>query len=223
MLIVLGFMWASQANALITSKKLDVLFVIDDSGSMNIHQQNLAKSASAISQIFANLDVNTEVLTTSVATGGKFGTPVRNSLNVDFTALLAQDVLVGTSGDSLEQPFQTLATALSPLLLSTANVGFLRADADLLVVFLTDTEDQSPILALSIASQLRTLKGPQQIFVVSGMPDRTNTSCDSENMIPTKITELTNIFQGQIFDICSPPSFTTNFSAALVKATSIPR
>jgi hypothetical protein len=220
-IFVLGLISGSSAHAFMSTQKLDVIFVIDDSGSMQIHQQNLGSAVSAIPKYVGKVDINASVITTSVEGGGRIVAPILNSSSPSFVTDLGQVISVGTGGSAVEEPFATLSAALSPQMLSGINSGVVRPDADLMIVFLTDTEDQSSMPSMTVGQQLKSIKGNQQVFVLAGMPDRSNKSCQAEDMEPLKITELVQEFNGQVFDICSAPQFPTNFSKAIVQALNL--
>jgi len=136
----------------------DILFVIDDSGSMADEQTNLQNNlASFITALrdspVAN-DFQVAVTTTSVsiwgantATGehGSFVAPVLAGDSPNLVADFQAQVLVGTAGFGKEQPLAAIELALSPALLApgAANEGFLRPGARLAVVILTDEDDCS--------------------------------------------------------------------------------
>ncbi len=62
----------------------------------------------------------------------------------DTEAQFAEMVAVGTSGSGIEMGLEGAKLALSEPLLSTDNAGFLRDDANLSIVFVSDEEDSSP-------------------------------------------------------------------------------
>lgn len=155
--------------------KLDVMFVIDNSGSMYSAQSNLAKNFPAIIETFLkkNLDFQIAVTTTDaylalpawtpyynqIPTPGYYeerpqeekawfraGTPNQPSpyriLNSGSQNLLQNFILnatQGTYGRGDERSLQSLRAAL----VSPGNSGFLRADAYLAIVILTDEDDFS--------------------------------------------------------------------------------
>lgn len=143
--------------------KTDVLFVIDDSGSMSQEQTNLQTNLNTFistlkSSPIAN-DFQIGVTTTSVegfdgTTGGyqqgkliynvPTGTPaVLDGNRADLVNEFSTRVVVGTGGSGKEQPFRAMELALSPALLDNVNLGFLRSGSRLAVVFLTDEDDCS--------------------------------------------------------------------------------
>lgn len=68
-------------------------------------------------------------------------------------------VRVGTNGSGTEQGLETAVLALTPPLSTAANAGFLRADANLAVVVVTDADDQSPQPVAYYQSRLLNIKG----------------------------------------------------------------
>lgn len=158
-------------------QKVDLLFVVDNSGSMADEQINLVNSfPSFIDEIQTQLE-DTEgyhigIITSDlylfdqgcaqegamvIATGGtdssasvcgpyaegnRYMTELDN-LDVAFSCA-AQ---VGTGGDGNERPMQTMQAALSPMLNApgACNAGFLRDDALLVIVIITDEEDDHEI------------------------------------------------------------------------------
>lgn len=199
---------ASQAGA-----KSDVLFVIDDSGSMGPHQANLAAQAQLIANelSFYN-DLNAAVITSSnwnnlptFPTGsGKFVGPVLNSLNNDFVSGLGQQFKVGTGGDATEVFFDNILLATTEPLLSGANAGFLRPDSDLLLVLVTDTEDQSTNTnAQNLWTHLKGLKPNNAINVLSVTSlDPLLCSAESELGQKTGIKDFVTLSQGQTINLC---------------------
>jgi hypothetical protein len=156
-------------------KQVDLLFVIDNSGSMADEQLNLAASVpsfiAAMQQELAETEgYNIGVITTDLyiydiscaplsigtlvtMTGGDFSSnqqcdPYSSGLrfmtendNLDNKFNCA--ARVGVSGNGDEHPMEAMLTALQPPLseVGGCNEGFLRDDALLVVVFITDEED----------------------------------------------------------------------------------
>jgi hypothetical protein len=137
--------------------KTDILFVVDDSGSMAPHQTNLANNlATFINRLKTSPVVNDfqiGVTTTSVAdfngnlTGeqGCFVGPILVGSSPTLVADFQGQVAVGTGGSGKEQPLRAMRQALAgPRPGScTNNSGFLRPGAKLAVVILTDEDDNS--------------------------------------------------------------------------------
>jgi hypothetical protein len=169
-------------------QKMDIVFVVDDSGSMKEEQSNLASNFPKVIELLnsfrtkggAQLDWRAAVTTTgrtvtySVvppalpsipglpplptqtippttepgddgayrdACGGTQRWVERNEPGAaQRVACLAQ---VGTAGPSVEMPLESLSLALGDRVVDGTNAGFLRDDALLAVVILSDEDDCS--------------------------------------------------------------------------------
>ena len=70
------------------------------------------------------------------------------TIDDDYRTLFAERAVVGTSGADKEKGLEAAAYALSPSVALGANQGFLRPEAELLVIFISDEEDCSDNFAL---------------------------------------------------------------------------
>lgn len=154
-------------------QKVDLLFVIDNSGSMADEQTNLVNSFPAfideIQTQLADTDgyhvgvvssdaylfnqgcpIEGAMVTATGGTGssnavcGPYSTGQRYMTEADDLAqTFACAARVGTEGDGNERPMLTMQRALSPELNGPGgcNEGFLRDDALLVIVIITDEED----------------------------------------------------------------------------------
>lgn len=198
----------------------DMLFVIDNSGSMTEHQQNLASQTPALVNRIAmksGSSVNAAVISVdmdgnygnSAAMGEFAGSPgVLNSGIANFGSILANRVLLGTNGSGKEMHFDAIKAALSEPLLSGKNAGFLRESAHLSVILLTDAEDQSTVGASEVAGHLKNLKGTAGVstFAIMAPSTVTDGDChkDDTNQPAVRIEEFLQLTGGSAFNICSP-------------------
>lgn len=143
-------------------RKLDVLFVVDNSGSMSSSQTALASNFPSFINYFKNkgYDFKLAVTTTDAFYGYQFPTNGcslctaeqtrfrsgtnpkiyvidKNTPNLD--SVFAQNVAVGTGGSGDERAFSSFEGALS----SSLNANFHRTDAYLAVILVSDEEDFS--------------------------------------------------------------------------------
>ncbi len=156
-------------------KYMDLVFVIDDSGSMSQEQVNLAAIFPKFIDVIntfktkdgTEIDYRIAVTTTDVlgnTADGKFRTTTgmsrawleRSDKNVAST--FATIANVGTRGSSTERPLEGSRQALTTRL-KDSNAGFLRTDALLGIVYLTDEDDSSSGTVDSYVSTFDTLKG----------------------------------------------------------------
>lgn len=140
------------------NSKVDILFVIDDSGSMDWHQKNLSTNIDLfLSGLAQNkfIDYHIGVISTAEepvnvngGAGPGAGRLAGNIRYVDRNTpngldILKNNMLLGTWGSATEKMFAPTYLALTQPNLSGWNQGFYRPDAFLATVFLTDAEDQS--------------------------------------------------------------------------------
>jgi len=151
--------------------KMDILFVIDNSGSMGQEQENLATNFPLFIDMlnnFNNLDYRVGVTTTGKDYSYTLSTPIGNIPSsqsggdngellqrcdmtrrwVEPTDPTPADTFacaaeVGTSGPSDEMPLSAIKLALDDRISDGTNAGFLRDDALLAIVILTDEDDCS--------------------------------------------------------------------------------
>lgn len=203
---------------------LDLLLVVDDSGSMGIHQQNLMKGVQALAQqlqtSFASAHV--AVTTTSVCDGateigcrnGQFlgSNPVLKPNSPDFlNNLISTLAAVGTNGVPEESPFDATIAAISSPLTETTNTGFLRKNSHLGVVFVTDAEDQSKASGVEFIQFLENKKGTGH-FSLSAFLATSDKCQRDEYKFPQKIVDVVTQVQGDVYDVCNP-DYSTALSA----------
>ena len=151
-----------QQETTYVPRKLDVLFVVDNSGSMSSSQASLATNFPSFIDYFKNkgYDFRIAVTTTDAYYGDQFVTNGCSLCNVGQTkfrsganpkvyildnttpnleTVFSQNVNVGTTGSGDERAFSSFEAALS----SPLNTGFHRSDAYLAVIMVSDEEDFS--------------------------------------------------------------------------------
>lgn len=192
-----------QQAPLAAPQKTDILFVIDNSGSMAEEQQGIASELPAfIDELKKGAgtghDFQVGVITTSVYQNANFGSgfeyrdypkqagtlqPVGDTeeriLRYDDPELVTkfgQLVQQGTNGSGQETPFEAVRLAVQ----DGTNPGFLRDGARLLVVIVTDEDDCSE------------MKRPPSVWVGT---DPTRNYCDDQNASLTRVEDYAAIFQ----------------------------
>lgn len=143
---------------------VDILWVIDDSGSMADEQDALGKNFQSFINQFLEKDIDFKMaITTTDGTSTRNGKMVgdssqltRASAKGNKTAFInnfTKWVKVGTSGSGVEQGLKT-STAFMDRYASS----FLRPDAFLVLVYLSDEEDQSDKKVSEYVTKLQALK-----------------------------------------------------------------
>ena len=177
---------AQSQTGLISSNannKVDILWVIDNSGTMGPKQDNLATSINSFMSQFKNkgLDYKIGVVTTDIRPvdplhptdpnfSGQDGCIVNATghpkvilpSNSNAATDLASNAQVGFYGDSNAQSLNVVEKALSSPNHSTGgcNEGFLRSNAFLAVVFFSDADDNSTGTVNGLVSFLDGIKPP---------------------------------------------------------------
>lgn len=209
-----------------TKPKADILLIIDDSCSMSDKQTALSQNfASFIKYASTNgVDYQIGVTTTDLnrADEGLLKGDVNNPKILKPTTpnveqLFKSKVIVGTSGGT-EGTAEIAVKALTAPLITAENAGFLRPDAVLAVVGVTDAGDQSPQPATVYENQLRNIKGAQRASqfsyniigpflpnpVTCGTSTCSGTSCYDDFTDVSKHQYLVNRFNGVKEEICAP-------------------
>lgn len=244
------------------NRNIDMLFVVDDSGSMQDKQANLANNFPNFINVLnaqegglpdIHLGVVTTDMGTSASSGapgpgigtvgqggcantgddgvlqtngaavtGKFisdirqtdGTRLKNYTG-DLATVFAQMAKVGATGCGFEQPLAAMRRALAN---TTANPGFLRPDALLAVVFLTDEDDCSAKTASLFAAGDTGALGPLNSFRCTRFGvtcAQGGTTTDEMNQIGTKsgctasttstVVESISVFRDFLLGLKSDP------------------
>lgn len=133
-----------------TQQSADILFVVDNSGSMGDKQTKLANSFNTFITwlIGHTVSFHIGITTTDMDAGGEQGAFVGNpkilkNETPNLVSAFDANVHVGTSGSATEKGLDGAVSALTYPLIAGANGGFLRDNATLYVVFVSDEDDQS--------------------------------------------------------------------------------
>ncbi len=195
--------------------KVDVLWVVDNTGSMAEEQAALAESFDRFAEEAdaANLAYQLGVVTTDMsgdAAGVLQGNPwiITPALD-DPGAAFADAVSVGTDAVGAEAGLAAMLEALSPELLEGANRGFRRADAALHVVVVSDDDDDSgALLSDPVGAALALLdeessEGAPAYFSALVCTATTGCSCGgSGGVYAADYIEVAQAAGGVISDVC---------------------
>lgn len=193
---------------------IDVLFVIDSTGSMESEQAGFGEALGGFVQTLDGLGVDYQIGVTSMDlddNGALVGSPwILTPGGDDVAENLALNLAVGTDSSGPSQGLDAAALALADPL--GVNIGFRRSDAALHVVFVTDGEDESgdvlgedPVgafLGLLGAENSRTGRSARASAVVGDVPD----GCTGEGgtALPgARYVEVAVGSGGKVASICS--------------------
>ncbi|MBS1150523.1 MAG: Cell surface protein precursor [Myxococcaceae bacterium] len=228
-----------------SASKIDVLWVVDDSGSMAPRQENLAKNFQSFIDVFSKgaIDFRIAVTTTDIFKnrGQLKGSPkILTPKTSGLVAAFQSNVKVGILGSPYEAGLQaalmaielqneanapkqaTLETCLAvckgaQACIDTCNLGntfdFLRTDAYLYLIFVTDEEDESAEDIRYYWRSFETAKGlgnDGTVTTAAIMGDVPTNGCGATP--GTRYKALSDLTGGEVGSICD-----TNFSATLKK------
>lgn len=202
--------------------KVDILFIVDDSLSMDAHQQRFSSNVDAFVSGFFNsrlIDYHIGVLTSSMKGDQRKGVagnlyyvfePYVDKNTPDASAVLKQNLMPGIGGDGDERFFEPVVKALSTPIIDGFNKGFYRKDAYLVLVYITDTDDHgqwSPELFYSFLLRLKNGDAKKIISYGAVIPRGGETSqCIRNNteVPPDKLIEfIKGQTHGSYFSLCS--------------------
>lgn len=148
------------------ASEVDILLIVDNSGSMAPYQQQLSQNFSEFISFFtaANVDYRIGVTTTDTAAqnAGQLRGDIITNDTPDAEGAFQELVSVGVQGSGYEMGLLASSMALTEPLLSGANAGFIRETASLSILYVTDEEDSSPAPPDQYANQFLRLKGLDQ-------------------------------------------------------------
>ena len=197
--------WYTETHIQEEMPILDILWVIDDSGSMNRFQNNLASNIGLFVNSFiqTGADYRMTVITTSDYSRGI----IIDSNSSNPAYLLANEVLVGINGHGMEKGIEMSSLALS----NPASAGrgglFFRNNATLVVIYVSDEPDYSVGSWTSYLSFFDTIK-PAGLFIPYGVIGDPPGGCSNTN--PTSSAQygagywdMIDYYGGQWYSICS--------------------
>ncbi|MBT3220566.1 MAG: hypothetical protein HN348_15885 [Proteobacteria bacterium] len=212
------------------NNEVDILWVIDNTNSMTEEQSILSGGFDKfIAEIESTgTDFHLGVITTSFETGdterGKLlGDPPVITSDDDYMNLFANRVQVGFEGSNKEKGLEAAVYALSPVMTTGYNTGFLRPEAELLVVIVSDEDDCSDNGALdgehqrlcyterdrltpvsAFVSDLRELKSSADMARFSAIVGPAEYGQCDDTWPGTRYLEAVALTDGQKGDICLP-------------------
>jgi hypothetical protein len=192
---------------------------------MEEEQQALAAGFSSFIDLVddAAVDFHLGVVNTSLDEPGAsrmIGDPPFLTADDDYVRAFQQRALVGTRGSDLERGLQAAVEALSDDMLATDHEGFLRPDAQLLAVFVSDEDDCSDYGALdghdgkdcyyeseqlvdteSLLARLVAIKGSREQVSTAGILGLEGSACD-DAYPGARYLEVVRATGGLTGDIC---------------------
>jgi hypothetical protein len=188
---------------------VDILMVIDNSGSMQPYQAQLGTNFSEFLTYFIEADVDYQIATVTTDVMNQDAGELRGQIISPETAnpetAFSNIVNVGVTGSGFEMGLEAAYLALTEPLVSTANAGFLRDEATLSLIFVSDEEDASPLPVNDYINAFRDIKGQRSrdVFNASSLVVQQEVNCDAYSTRGDRYIDVAEQTNGVLGDICS--------------------
>lgn len=220
-------------------KKIDILFVIDNSASMAVHQNQLVAGVEILAKMLSTsaLDFHIGITTSdSHVLGSKVlrlrdgvganhsGVYVATPTTQNLPEVLAINLKQGTMGDGFEAPFQSFKEVLQ----FAGNGDFRRADAELAILAIGDEDDSSIMghpVAVSDYYEFLTqfAAGHKATFsTISKLDTSCRSGGDPEVPAAQRMSLLADLTRGFKGNICAMPSALVGFMNFISKDNGVP-
>lgn len=173
---------------------VDILMVVDNSGSMEPYQVKLGQNFQQFLTYFIEADVDYQIATVTTdvmaETAGHIVGTIITPDTPDAETVFADNVAVGTSGSGYEMGLEAAYLALTPPLVDGVNGGFLREEAFLSIIFVSDEEDSSPLPVNDYINAFRDVKGQRarDAFAASALTVTDITTCERDAQFYSKVS-----------------------------------
>ena len=198
----------------VTIPAVDVLWVVDNSCSMEEEQRALRDNFASFMQYFtgSGLDYHVGVVSTDMESRQESGKLILDnsgsSRYIDNTLTeeeavesFRQRALLGTAGSGTEAGLDAAMTALTTESYAT-NAGFYRQEASLSIVVISDEPDQSDVSVNEFVNWIEGLKTDEQYTVsFSAIVGPDHTTCSTAER-GSKYLEVTAALDGIVWPIC---------------------
>ena len=193
---------------------VDILMVVDNSCSMEPYQSNLGQYFDQFVQYFigANVDYQIGVVTTDVVDPSQAGRIQGQIITTDTpnpASVFNTIVNVGIYGSPSEFGLEAAHLALTPPLIDNQNAGFLREDASLSLIFVSDEEDGSPRIVNDYINDFLEIKGARNrdVFNASALTVTDIGVCDpylaAQSTPGTRYVDVAYQTNGIIGNLCA--------------------
>ncbi len=210
--------------------EVDILLVVDNSCSMEPYQQKLSQNFDQFISFFESADVDYQigVVTTGVpeaAVNAAAGCTqqVINNLpgagelvdgviitpeTTDPEQVFSDAVNVGICGSGIEMGLEGAYLALTEPLITGKNQGFLREEAGLSIIFVSDEEDNSPLPVNEYINTFRDIKGQRarDVYNASSLVMVERSSCTASQLsagsVGDRYLDVASQSAGVIGNIC---------------------
>ena len=189
---------------------VDILWVIDPSGSMNNEKQYIIAGIEAMINALPNVNWRLVIISTDYRNSGQ---------SMDFPLMQGDSVADAIAmynsavGGAMEAGFDAVYEYIENNQMAQ---GWMREDAALLTVFVSDENDQSSLFIPTVADFIDWYSGLRNNVFMSSIVnlDPVSSLCNTQALhTGDRYIDAANHFNGQVIDICS-----TDWSAGVADA-----
>ncbi len=179
----------------------DILFIIDNSCSMGNEQSNLASNFTSFAEELAVLEVDFQigVITTD---DPSFRGDMLTSDTIDLEGDFVAQAVAGTGGSGDERPTQMSYQAAASGGDAGPGSDFLRADAMLAYIYVSDEPDSSPDSWVNYLTYAQSLKSDADMFVAHAISGDWPSGC-ADASATNNVYEMTVATGGLYLSVCA--------------------
>jgi|GEM_PF-6090932 len=179
-------------------KSIDVLVLVDNSGSMQRSQENFIQKLPTLFAQYKESNLHLALITTDDNETLFYGQNTIGSWEEILTGLAKDIRRSGTQGSASEQHFtQILRTFEDPI-----GKKFHRYETPLHIYIVTD-EDEQTMEALPFVWELQKFKKVENVLINLAIPSGENCKSEWINWDKSILKDAADFFKGQIIDICT--------------------
>ena len=192
--------WIDSFDQVGEFDEIDILWVIDKSCSMSVHDDSLIDGVQAMMNNLPT-DVNWRLKMITAGGSSHIVQPTTFPLTRGDTPTDALDMLNALPADGYEKGFDA---AKNYIMTDAYAQTWMRHDASLLVVFVSDEEEQSAMTVNDFIMWYENIRnGVYMASIVNvDTADSICTHAPYSNMIGARYMEATDYFSGNVIDIC---------------------
>lgn len=186
---------------------VDILWVVDDSGSMARFQNSLSSNISLFMNVFAQSQADYHMAVITTTTHVPMGMVIDQS-HADPVSALQSEILVGIYGSGMEMGLEASLLALSDSSQAGPGGFFFREWANLVVIYVSDEKDYSQSMMSYYYNFFDQLK-PAGNFIPYAVIGDYPSGCNLQpSNVPIQFGErywdLVDYYGGSWYSICSP-------------------
>jgi hypothetical protein len=186
----------------------DILFVIDNSGSMGVWQTALTDNFSSFISVFAvtGIDYQIAVITTD---SPDFRGPILTDSTIDLETEFTDQAIAGTYGSAMEKGLHYAELTTTAGGDAEPGSDFLRDDSKLIIIFISDEKDWSSKTVTEYESHFKSLKASDSMVVTHAVVGDSPSGCSSTTTTWARADygegyiEVSALMGGEFVSICS--------------------